>query len=155
MSTNVYKLKWKHFNSNQNYSLNELFNKNENADVTLVTDDKVTFPAHKIVLSACSPILKELLINNLHPHPIIYLNEVKRFELNSLLEFVYLGKTQFHQSRMEKFLETARNLQIKQLSYQFINNDESRAKDASVLHETRSCDGEPIVVKNYSLTRGN
>ena len=109
-----YHLKWKHFKVNQDNSLKEIFSKNQNADVTLVSDDKVLFSAHKFILSACSPVFKDLLLNNPHPHPMIYLNGVKKFELDSLLQFIYLGKTQFYLSKMEKLLEIGRDLQIKQ-----------------------------------------
>ena len=34
------------------------------ADVTLVSDDQKQFKAHKIVLSACSPVLKTMLLEN-------------------------------------------------------------------------------------------
>ena len=117
MFNDVYNLKWKHFKVNQDSTLEELFTKNNNqADVTLVSDDKVAFPAHKFILGACSPILKDLLINNPHPHPMI--------ELSSILQFIYLGKTQFFHSRMQNFFETGRELQIKQLSQPLIQNDE-------------------------------
>ena len=52
MSTDVYKLTWKHFDVNQDTSLTEMHSNNENIDITLVSDDKVTFPAHKFILSA-------------------------------------------------------------------------------------------------------
>ena len=129
MATGVYNIKWKHFNVNQDYSLNCLFKKHKNSDVTLVTDDKVAFPAHKFVLSACSSVLKDLLLKNPHPHPIIYLNGVQNVELDSLLQFMYLGKTQFHQSSIEKFIENGKNLQIKQLSPPLIKNGEPIAKE--------------------------
>ena len=125
MSTDVYNLKWKHFNVNQDCSLKELFINNENADVTLVSDDKVAFHAHKLVLSACSSVLKDLLLNNPNPQPMIFLNGVKRFELESLLQFIYLGNTKLYQSRIEKFFENGRDLEIKQLSQPLVNNCET------------------------------
>ena len=75
MFRDVYNLKWKNFNVNQDSTLEELFTKINHPDVTLVSDDKVAFPAHKFILGACSPILKDLLINNPHPHPMIYLGD--------------------------------------------------------------------------------
>ena len=91
----VYNLKWKYFTVNQDSSLEELFTKENNqADVTLVSDDKVAFPVHKFVIGACSPVLKDLLTKNPHPHPMIYLNGINKFELNSILRFIYFGKTQ-------------------------------------------------------------
>ena len=116
MSNDVYNLKWKPFNGNRDYSLQELFINNKNADVTLVSDDKVALNAHKLVLSSCSSVLEDILLSNPNPHPTIYLNGVKRFEIEELLQFIYLGNTKFYQSRMEKFFENGRDLQIKQLS---------------------------------------
>ena len=60
MFRDVYNLKWKNFNVNQDSTLEELFTKINHPDVTLVSDDKVAFPAHKFVLGACSPVLKDL-----------------------------------------------------------------------------------------------
>ena len=147
MSTDVYKLTWKHFNVNQDTSLKAIFSNNENADVTLVSDDKVAFPAHKFILSACSPVFKDLLLKNPHPHPMIYLNGVKRFDLDSLLQFIYFGKTQFFQSRMEKFFEIGKDLQIEQMSQPF---DNTNAKDASVFDEISE---EPKTRKEDVLMR--
>ena len=123
MSIEVYHIKWNHFNVNQNYSLKDLFNKNSYSDVTLVSDDQSAFSAHKFVLSACSPLLKELLLNNPHPNPTVYLKGVKSLELNSILQFVYLGTTQFYHERMEKFFEAGRILELKQLSHPLIKED--------------------------------
>ena len=78
-----------------------------------------------MLTSSCSPILKDLLLNNPNPHPIIFLNGVKRFELQSLLQFIYLGNIKLYQIRMEKFFENVRDLEIKQLSHPLINNYET------------------------------
>ena len=127
MSIDVYNLKWNHFNVNQNCSLKELFIKNSYRDVTLVSDDQLAFPAHKFVLSACSPLLKELFLNNPHPNPTVYLRGVKSLELDSILQFLYLGTTQLHHERMANFFEAGRKLGIKQLSQPLIHNDEAIA----------------------------
>ena len=148
MSTNVYKLKWKHFNINQNSSLNALSNKNKNADVTLVTDDKVAFPAHKFVLSASSPVLKDLLLDNPHPHPIIYLNSIRRLELGSLLQLIYLGKTQIDQIEMETFYENGRDLQIKLLNQPLIDDDEKIGKCASTFDVPNDMNNDCLMIGN-------
>ena len=85
MSEEIYYLKWKVFNSHLTSSLSDVLTENSFTDVTLVSDDKVQFQAHKCVLSACSPVLKNLLLNNPHSHPLIYLRGVKQKELNSIL----------------------------------------------------------------------
>jgi len=105
--------------------LKDLFIKNSYSDVTLVSYDQSAFPAHKFVLGACSLLLKVLLLNNPHPKPTVYLKGVKSLELNSILQFVYLGTTKFYHERMEKFFEAGRKLGIKQLSQHLIENNES------------------------------
>ena len=45
-----FSLKWRDYLSNWNRSINELQNDTNFADVTLISDDKVKFSAHKILL---------------------------------------------------------------------------------------------------------
>ena len=61
-------------------------------DVTLVSDDHKQMQAHKIVLSAFSPVLKNLLLNNPHSHPLLYLRGVEQQELQSILQFMYQSR---------------------------------------------------------------
>ena len=97
MVDKIYNLRWKYFNTNQDSTLKEIFNKkNHQSDVTLVSDDKNAFQVHKFVLGASSPVLKELLISNPHSHPTVYLKGIKKIELNSILQFIILA----HQSQI-------------------------------------------------------
>ena len=48
----------------------EMMTSDDFTDVTLITDDKKSIKAHRIILSACSPVFKTILrieINNSHP----------------------------------------------------------------------------------------
>merc|ERR1719427_1315334 len=69
---------WKSFQTHLTSAFRNLQSEESFADVTLVSDDQVQIPAHKIVLSACSPVLKNLLLMNPHPHPLLYLRGVKQ-----------------------------------------------------------------------------
>ena len=63
-------MKWDSFESHLLSSNYDLYHTKQFADVTLVSDDLVTFPAHKIVLSTSSKIFKSLLAistNDQHP----------------------------------------------------------------------------------------
>ena len=55
-------LKWNNFNGNLHFNLKELLFGEKFTDVTLVSDDKIAFKAHKFLLGACSPVLRDLLI---------------------------------------------------------------------------------------------
>ena len=110
MSQEIYSLKWKIFNTHISSSLSYVFTENSFTDVTLVSDDKIPFQAHKCVLSACSPVLKNLLLNNPHSHPLIYLRGVKQEELQSILQFMYLGEARFYKGNMDKGIDAAKEL---------------------------------------------
>ena len=85
MTQKIYNLKWNHFNGNLDFNLKELLFGNKLTDVTLVSDDKIAFKAHKFLLGACSPVLRDLLIETFHPQPTIYLGGIHSYELEAIL----------------------------------------------------------------------
>ena len=111
-----YDLKWKTFNEHLVEVFKDLGDQGHFADVTLVSDDQIQTPAHKVVLSACSPVLKTLLINNPHSHPLLYLRGIKQTELQAILKFMYFGETQIYESRINDFVSVAKDLEVKEIS---------------------------------------
>ena len=71
-----FSLKWNDYQSNWTQSLSELRNDKESADITLISDDKVNFAAHKILLLSCSKTFKFILKENFHANPLLYLTGV-------------------------------------------------------------------------------
>jgi len=106
-----------------------LYLENSSFDVTLVSDDQVQFHAHKCVVSACSSVLKNLLLNNPHSHQLIYLRDVKQQELWSILQFMYSGEANIHKNRINAFFINAKDLKINQL-YDKVDEPENRKDDA-------------------------
>ena len=107
-----------HWNTYTNYigdCLEDIFKKENNADVTLVSDELKPFHAHKFILSVFSSVLKDLLIENSHEHPLIYLRGVRYQELEAVLKFMYHGQTEVSRVRSHLFFSTISQLQIKQL----------------------------------------
>ena len=93
----------------------DLYHEREYADVTLVCDDQTQFKAHKIVLSACSPVFKKIIDNNPSQHPLIYLRGIQSYEMESILQFMYLGEGKFYQERMGEFIKVAKDLEVKEI----------------------------------------
>jgi len=72
--------------------------------------------AHKIVLSACSAVFKSIIQDLPQNSSVIYLRGVQHQEMESILEFMYLGVATFYQERMSEFLNVAKSLEIKEIS---------------------------------------
>ena len=111
-----YDFKWKTFPDYLVHVFRELGEEGNFTDVTLVSDDQIQTPAHKVVLSACSPVLKTLLVNNPHSHPLLYLRGIKQTELQAILNFMYFGETQISENRINDFVSIAKDLQLKEIS---------------------------------------
>ena len=123
MQQNIFSLRWKYFHTNISSSLSDLYTETSSTDVTLVSDDQIQFQAHKFVLSASSPVMKNLLLNNPHSHPLIYLRGVKQQELGSILQFMYHGEAAIQLNSVNMFLQNAKDLQIKQLADCFVTGN--------------------------------
>ena len=82
----------------------------------MVSDDQTQFKAHKIILSACSPVFKNIIDNNPSQHPFIYLRGIQSHELESILQFMYLGEGEVFQNRIREFIRVAKDLQVKDIS---------------------------------------
>ena len=89
---------------------------NSPSDVTLVSDDLQQFQAHKYILGIFSPVLKNILLTNPHPNPMIYLQGIKGKDLHNILEFIYHGNSLVDYSAMNRLSQAAEDLQIKQLT---------------------------------------
>ena len=115
MSGNSYTLQWKQI-SNITSTFADVFTENKFTDVTLVSEDKIPIQAHRYVLSVFSPVLKNILLDNPHPHPLIYLRGVNHQEMYSILHFIYHGEVSVNQRNMDRFAQAAKDLQIKKLA---------------------------------------
>ena len=127
MMDEKYELKWKTFPDHIVGAFKDLGTEGHFADVTLVSDDQIQTPAHKVVLSACSPVLKTLLVNNPHSHPLLYLRGIKQTELQALLKFMYFGETQIFENRINEFVEVAKDLEVKEISQE--QNDQETVQE--------------------------
>merc|ERR1711936_1374298 len=79
-----YTLNWHTFSEHLQVMFKDLYQEGRYTDVTLVSDDQTQFKAHKIVLSACSPVFKKIIDSNPSQHPLIYLRGVQSYEVESI-----------------------------------------------------------------------
>ena len=115
MHQEKYNLNWHTYSDHLREMLHEMMKSNELTDVTLISDDKKHFKAHKIVLTACSPVFKSIINELPQNSSVIYLRGIQHQEMESILEFIYLGAATFSVERMGEFLEVAKDLEIKEI----------------------------------------
>ena len=82
------------------------------ADITLVSNDLMKFKTHKAVLSACSQVFKSIIDDIPKDSSTIYLRGIQGQDLESILQFMYLGEATLSHERMNEFIEVAKSLEI-------------------------------------------
>ena len=73
--------------------LSEALHSGYMADVTLVSDDLKHMSAHKLILAACSPVFRNILVDDSSQNgQILYLKGISSYFINIILKFVYNGE---------------------------------------------------------------
>ena len=116
MEVSGYNLSWHTFNSHLASLSRELYQEKYFSDLTLVSDDLTAVRAHRMVLSAASPLLKKLLLINPTVQTQLFLKGIKHEVLDAVLKFIYHGEVQVPSSEISQFLQAGRDLEITELS---------------------------------------
>ena len=106
---------WHLFEDHVKDMMKELWSSDKYADITLISDDKVKFSAHKILLTSCSKLFKFILEGNFHTNPLLYLSGVSSVNLGFILDYIYHGEVNLFQEQLDSFLESAQKLEIEGL----------------------------------------
>ena len=115
MEQEKYSLTWQTYSAHLKNMMEQLMRNNDFADVTLVSNDKKQMKAHKNILSACSPVFQDILQYEKNSISTVFLKDINYSELESIIQFIYLGEATFHQEHMNDFLNVSRSLDIKGL----------------------------------------
>ena len=151
-------LKWNDYQSNWNKSLSQLRKDAELADVTLISDDKVKFSAHKVILSSCSNIFNFILKENNNANPLLYLGGVSSVNLEYILDYIYNGEVNIFQEQLDSFLENAQKLEIEGLIGQegmtddtknesIYQEEENVTPSAQAKHLSRTNDNKEVITR--------
>ena len=117
MSGEKFCLRWNDFESSISGSLREIRDAKDFFDVTLVCDEE-QIQAHKVIISACSPYFKSMLLKQRSAlHPVLIMPDTVRFEdIISILDFMYHGEVSVPSDELNIFLNTAKQFKVRGLA---------------------------------------
>ena len=108
------KLSWNSHSKNFKAVLKDLHQVESLSDVTLVCNDGTEIMAHKFILIGSSPVFRSMLYrSSQRDNTIVYLRGVSRIELEWVLKFMYLGQTQVPPTKLQNFMDLAKDLKMK------------------------------------------
>ena len=109
-------LQWNEFKENITCAFEDIRTCGDFSDVTLACSDGETIEAHKVILATSSPVFQNILRQNKHPHPVIFLKSVNSSDLLPILDFLYKGEAKVFSENLESFLAIADDLKMKGLA---------------------------------------
>ena len=107
-------LKWNDFQINVTNSFKDI--REDFCDVTLVGEGNMKIEAHKVILSASSSFFYDILKQNPHSNPLLYMRGIKHDQLSAVMDFMYHGEANVAQEDIDGFLKVAEELQLKGLT---------------------------------------
>jgi len=112
MNSDNYKLSRNDFQNSSSNAFKLLKQDTDFLDVTLACEDGKILKAHKVVLSSFSSVFQNILKNNPHAHPLIYLTGVQQMDIQHILDFIYLGEATVDKVDIERFMDLAEKFRI-------------------------------------------
>ena len=135
-------------------TLSDLYRNNILTDLTFVCDDRYRIEAHRLVLCASSPLLRDFITINTQSHPLIYLKGVKGHSLSTIMQFLYTGEVSIKQEELPSLMELAKELKIEELQEQqdIQNHEGLRQENDMKDEEDTSPEVSPPSPKDKSMT---
>ncbi|KAK8375801.1 hypothetical protein O3P69_008509 [Scylla paramamosain] len=115
MDGGLLSLKWNNHRSTFLHVLSTVRHKESYCDVTIACDGKF-YPVHKLVLSTCSEYFEQMFERTNCRHPIIVLKDIRKEDLEALLNYMYVGEVNVLQNNLSGLIKAAEGLRIKGLA---------------------------------------
>ena len=147
-------IKWSNFQPYTLEALNCFKSESYLTDVTLISEDRKFFPAHKLILTTASEYFEQLFRQNTNFHQtFICLEKVTNSELTDIIDFIYLGQVSIPNVKISRFLELANRFSLKGLSQQ--ENDFSEEVKEELVEKDRKESGinteDNNIIDEYSF----
>ncbi|XP_033213480.1 transcription factor GAGA-like [Belonocnema kinseyi] len=143
-SGQLYSLSWGEFGSSLASAVQLLRGHGDLVDVTLAAGGR-SFAAHKIVLSAASPFLLDLLKSTPCQHPVVMLAGIGAEDLESILEFIYRGEVSVEPSHLPSLLQAAHCLGMHGLPPPTVLNNSAEESPISATSKNESLSQESLI----------
>jgi len=142
-------LEWPEHDKKLTEGLTHLHQLNAFHDVTLSAEGK-QIKAHRVVLASVSSYFKELLLSDTDDRfPIVFLKDVNFSDLESLIKFIYTGKTEVPATNLTSCTNLAETLGVKGFVTK-IHTSRSPVKRKSTDNNHATSHHFPYFVKNSS-----
>ncbi|XP_059088917.1 modifier of mdg4-like [Tigriopus californicus] len=107
---------WPDFHCSVVSAISDLRTQDSFFDVTVFAQER-GFPAHKLILSACSGLFKKIFqtVSN-KTIQVVKFKDIQPLYLQRALDFMYQGQIELTESQLPTFLAVAKKLQLKGLS---------------------------------------
>ena len=112
MSTNMVTFSSNNFDNNTPHLFKNLWAFQDFVDVTLATVDDQQIKANKVILSSGSLLFRNIFVKNTHKNPLLYLKDIRYSDLEMVLQFIYTGRCDVEQSKLEDFLSVGKYLGV-------------------------------------------
>ena len=131
MKIETFDVKWHSFTDHLKNMLHKIRSTGHFTDVTFICDDQKELKAHMNVVGACSPVLRKIFSVLKGDNRTIYMRGIKHAEMESLLEFMYLGEAKILSDRVNDFLTVAKDLEVEELCQRIKGQDLTEVKKES------------------------
>ena len=154
-SQEKYSVKWHSYSDHLRSMMKELMMNEDFSDVTLVTEDKKRIKANMNVLSSSSPVFKDILKKEKQSSQIIFLRGIQYSEMESIIQFIYLGEATLYEDRTNEFLSIAKLLEITALCQTETETNDELDDEALPLDINVSDEEVQITKKSTQESRGD
>merc|ERR1719186_1207846 len=104
---------------------------------------------HKLIISSCSPVLRNILKSNQSTDQVIYLRRVKYRDLQNIINFMYQGEANIAEENLSSFLELAEDLNVRGLCES--NTENLRTNGKSTSEDTYQSMGTSTKIKTTKI----
>ena len=127
----------KNFNEDISAALGLMRHEEDFTDVTLVCKDDIPVRAHRVILASASSFFKSALLRRkVERQRILYLGGLTAAEVESALDFLYLGEVSVVKEEVASFIQVAQDLGLKGFERPEVGDFEGNAADENKSGET-------------------